>query len=178
VEEGARSVLARTLVASGENAALRQETLSRFGWSLTLPPSYRADMRRAEEGFVSFRRDDPPLLMFVYWEEESSLPSPDSCLTLRDELGVRFYQGDKVVADRSQAAETNFLGREAIRLEGLWRNDELVIGGPFSGYWFVAPDESRLYYLDLAVYAPSMDKLNLMRELEALARTFSIGEVR
>jgi hypothetical protein len=175
VEDGALNVLGRTMLEMGEQEDLRLELQREYGWGLRVPTAFRADTTNAPRGFTSFRADDPPRLIFVYWTAApAELPDGEQALQLRDRIGERFYQGDRVVMERSDASRVEFLGRPAVYLDGQWENRGLVIGGPFRSYLFLEPEQNRLYLVDVAVYAPGMEKLLPLREAEAIARTFTV----
>jgi hypothetical protein len=159
------------LFAAGEEKALRRELAERFGWSLRLPRGYRAGSE-ASAGFARFfMREGGARLIYVHWEDGvRELPAPDSCLALRARLAARYYQGDFVDSARSHAERVTFLGRDALRLSGLWQNDLYTMGGPFRTYCFV--DRERLVMIDLAVFEPLAAKAGLLRQLEAIARTY------
>lgn len=159
------------LFAAGEEKALGRELAERFGWSLRLPRGYRAGSE-ASAGFARFfMREGGARLIYVHWEDGvRELPSPDSCLALRARFAARYYQGDFVDSARSRVERVTFLGRDALRLSGLWQNDRYTMGGPFRTYCFV--DRERLVMIDLAVFEPAAAKTGLLRQLEAIARTY------
>jgi hypothetical protein len=49
---------------------------------------------------------------------------------------------------------------------------ELGMGGPFVNYSFYDQASGRLYLIDGSVFAPGYDKLDFLRHMEIIARTF------
>ncbi|PSQ65454.1 MAG: DUF4837 domain-containing protein, partial [Bacteroidetes bacterium QH_2_64_74] len=49
-------------------------------------------------------------------------------------------------------------------------------GGPFVTYTFYDRSTDRVYMLDGSVFAPDYDKLDLLRQMEVMARTFRTAE--
>jgi len=168
-------------LCSGEKERAVAEGLAeRFGWSLCVPPSY--DMYTTGEGtrFVFFRRDRPDRSIFVYWQAGSSEDvRPDFALGVREELTERFYDGDTHEPRRPSVFDTvSFGGREAVRVSAWWTNAELVGGGPFRTYCFHDPSDGRTYLVDVSLFAPGLEKVQHMRNLDAVARTFAAGGER
>lgn len=68
--------------------------------------------------------------------------------------------------------EINFKGKFALETRGLWKLSDISGGGPFVSYTFVDQELNRLYYVEAYVYAPSMDKFPLVREMQTILNTF------
>lgn len=45
-------------------------------------------------------------------------------------------------------------------------------GGPFVNYTFYDQASDRIYMLDASVFAPGFDKLDFIRQMQAMAHTF------
>ncbi|NJO91298.1 MAG: DUF4837 family protein, partial [Chloroflexia bacterium] len=59
-----------------------------------------------------------------------------------------------------------------VEYRGLWLFADRSKGGPFLSYAFLSPDKTRIYYLESYVFAPGEDKVEMLRQLEAVLRTF------
>jgi len=82
-----------------------------------------------------------------------------------------------VVRERTPAGVVDFNGRWALRLFGLWKNDEKVVGGALVAYCFLDPASGRFWWLDGALFAPEMERKEIyVRRLDMLLRTFLSGE--
>ncbi len=161
----------RLLYLAGEETRLARDLAERYGWSLRIPAGYRVG-EDAKARFVRFfMREGGARLLFVYWQDGVRvLPSPAACLDLRGRLAARYYEGDFIDSTRVRSEPAIFLGRPAHRLVGVWQNDRYTMGGPFRTYCFV--DGGRLVMIDLAVFEPVASKVELLRQLEAIALTF------
>ena len=67
---------------------------------------------------------------------------------------------------------TNYLASE---IRGLWFNLQKAIGGPVINYSFYDEKTSRIYMIDMQLFAPSFtaEKEPLIRQMEIIANTFT-----
>ncbi len=70
-----------------------------------------------------------------------------------------------------EVTEINFKDKFALETRGLWKLSDISGGGPFVSYTFVDQELNRLYYVEAYVYAPSMDKFPLVREMSTILWT-------
>jgi Domain of unknown function (DUF4837) len=68
--------------------------------------------------------------------------------------------------------EINFNKKFAIEMKGLWRTNNLTMGGPFIGYALVDEPLGMLYYIEGFTFAPGKDQREIIRELETILYTF------
>ncbi len=142
-----------------------------YGWSMLVPEAFEVS-EDAETKIVLFRTVDPSRMILVHWIDDYDKPlTAEDALALRAKLAWNIYDEDVIEPDMTETEETTFLGRPAIKIVGVWQNEKHINGGPFRTYCFL--DGKRLYLVDLLVYAPGMDKIPFLRELEAICRTFS-----
>lgn len=165
--------LRETAVKAGMAAAMSE----RFGWSVSPPTGYDFYTTDGEGGFVFFRRTRPDRTVFVYWTSGApEFVSEQYALSKREELAALYLDGDAVEWDRPVEAErVDFLGLPAVRMSGWWGNRNLVGGGPFRSYCFFEPTTERVYILDVSLFAPGFEKTPLMKNLDAIAHTFTPG---
>ncbi|PEN12888.1 DUF4837 domain-containing protein [Longibacter salinarum] len=139
------------------------------------------------------RRD----LIVHYVEDASpSLITPEWIVSTRDSLTREYIRGNVAGFARIDkrreldTKEADFLGRYGYQTEGLWHlvadpdsvdiegdysNQEYVEmggGGPFVNYTFYDQPSGRVYMIDGSVFAPTYDKLQFLRQMEVIARTF------
>lgn len=144
-----------------------------YGWALLVPDHFEVT-EDAENRIVLFRTIEPARMILVHWVDDyGNELTPEGCLALRGRLAWNIYDEDTIAPDMTETEETNFLGRSAIKITGVWQNEKHMNGGPFGTYCFMEGD--RLYLVDFLVYAPGMDKIPFLRELEAICHTFSTG---
>lgn len=71
--------------------------------------------------------------------------------------------------------ETTFNGKFAVEMRGLWRTNNLTMGGPFVSYAFVDEPQGMLYYVEGFTFSPSKDQREIIRELETIIYTFKMS---
>jgi len=139
------------------------------------------------------RRD----LLVHYVEDASpSLIAPEWIVSTRDSLTRQYIRGSVAGFARIDkrrelnTEESDFLGRYGYRTQGLWHlvadpdsvdidgdyEDQQYIemggGGPFVNYSFYDQASGRVYMIDGSVFAPTYDKLQFLRQMMVIARTF------
>ncbi|MDR1951087.1 MAG: DUF4837 family protein, partial [Bacteroidales bacterium] len=70
------------------------------------------------------------------------------------------------------STEINLNGRYAIETRGLWKLVGDFMGGPFVNFVFLDEKTNQMVMIDGFLYAPRIDKRDLLLQLEAIA--FSI----
>jgi hypothetical protein len=136
--------------------------------------------------FVRLRRvlSDTWREVFVTYIEDGnpSLISPDWIVATRDSLTELYVRGtfddSYVEVDQRRPLtieNTDFLGRYAYEMRGLWRMTGDAMGGPLLNYTFYDEDQRRIYMIDGMVFAPTFDKREFLRQIEAIAYTFRTG---
>jgi hypothetical protein len=68
--------------------------------------------------------------------------------------------------------EISFNKKFAIEMKGLWRTNNLTMGGPFISFILVDEPMGMLYYIEGFTFAPGKDQREIMRELETILYTF------
>jgi len=158
-----------------------------------------ADQNQTDStGFVYLRRvlSDTWRNVMIYYEEDARPAelTPEWVTATRDSLSRTYQRGNVAGFMRSdyrrplEVRETNFLDRYAFEARGLWhmvaisdsvdaepslgKYVELGMGGPFVNYSFYDQASGRLYMIDASVFAPGYDKLDFIRHMEIIARTF------
>lgn len=170
--------LASLMYRAGVDESATQALSNDFGWQLKVPVSYDVLRDRSDQRMVAFsdQIDRRQMWLWVYWEEGVSPDqlTDDWCLDKRNEILNRFYAGDVTDLTDLKIHNTEFNGRLAVCLEGLWEDPKAFKGGPFKCYAIVDADRGRLYMIDMSIYAPNRSKALHMRQLDALAHTFEI----
>jgi hypothetical protein len=59
-----------------------------------------------------------------------------------------------------------------MELRGLWRTNNKSMGGPFISYALVDQDRGLLYYIEGFTFSPGKPQREIIRELEAILKTF------
>lgn len=178
VELAVRERLSASLRQTAVKAGMAEAMSERFGWSVSPPTGYDFYATDGGDGFVFFRRTRPDRTIFVHWTSGGpELVSEQFALSRREELAAHYLDGDTVERNRPvEVKRVDFLGLPAIRVSGWWSNRTLIGGGPFRTYCFHEPSSDRLYLVDISLFAPGIGKMALMRNLDAVAHTFTAGE--
>jgi hypothetical protein len=159
-----------------EQVKVEKELLERFGWSVRVQHDYMINIERPQDRFVMLRRSLPgrERWLFVHWIDngDSSVITPEWATGTRNRLTEKFYEGDRIHPKYTKIDTVDFLGRRALKLEGLWENEVKIIGGPFRSYSFYDAASQRVYMIDLAVLYPGGKKEPFLRQLDVMAHTF------
>ncbi len=173
----------KRMYQSLEQKDLAEELLESYGWSLRIQHDFLINIRRSQERFVMLRRSLPQneRWLFVHWIEDGdpSLINGAWIINKRNQLTQKYYQNDKINREHTNSKEIEFLNRQAVMIEGLWENDEKMVGGPFRNYCFYDQASGRIYMIDIAVFFPGGKKEPFLRQLDIMARTFiTAGQAR
>lgn len=180
----------RDMFDRGRQPALEDSLMDAHGFAVNVQHDYYIATDTAN--FVWLRRVVSARSwrsLFVYYVEggDPSMLSSEWIYATRDSLTQQYIQGSVagfMKADYRRplvTEETNFLDRFAYETYGLWHmvgdseNGELLQyggGGPFVNYTFYDQASDRIYMIDGSVFAPGYDKLEFLRQMEVIARTF------
>lgn len=172
-DELLQAAIAPAVLAFGRNDDMESYLRQTHGIAIGIPKGYEVG-EDAEESVVRLYRTlegEPARFVLIHWLPASEAPeTPEACMQLRDRLGYVYYDGDRVLDERSFSDQGSFQDQPAMILEGVWQNDKYVIGGPFRSFGFLRGD--RFYLVDVSVFNPPGEKLPYLREVLAIARTF------
>jgi len=179
-------------------SALEDTLMRRHNFAVNVQQDFQiaVDTTTASEGFVWLRRilAQTRREFFVYYVDDVSPDqiTPEWIYAKRDSLTRRHLRGNVqgfVKIDYRRALDTDqqsFLDRYGFETRGLWYmvaalgggNDLQPVGGggPFVNYTFYDQATDRVYMLDGSIFAPEFDKLDFLRQMEVMARTFRTAE--
>ncbi len=188
----------RNMYDENRRSALEDTLMRRHDFAVNVQSDFQIaiDTTTESEGFVWLRRllAQTRREFFVYYVEDVSPDqiTPEWIYNTRDSLTRRYLRGNVqgfVKVDYRRPLETeqrSFLDRYAYDSRGLWymvaplgSDNELQPiggGGPFVNYTFYDQATDRVYMLDGSIFAPDNDKLDLLRQMEVMARTFRTAE--
>jgi len=156
--------------------------LQTYEWMVRVQHDYKIFKENADSNFIMLRRMLPERWLFVHWMNttDPSVITTKWCIKKRNELGKQYYEGDSVEETFVQpdTSIVDFLGRRALRIFGLWRNDNKEAGGPFINYCFYDEPSQRIYMLDFAIFAPRFKKAKrqYLRQAEIILHTFKTND--
>ncbi|HEX9653112.1 MAG TPA: DUF4837 family protein [bacterium] len=159
-----------------EQVEIEQQLLQKFGWMVRVQHDYIINIERPQDRLVMLRRSLPgrERWLFVHWIDDGDSARIDEewAVATRNRLTAKFYENDRINKQYLKTENADFLGRSALKLEGLWENEEKVIGGPFRNYTFYDGASRRIYMLDAAVLYPGGEKEPFLRQVDVMAHTF------
>jgi hypothetical protein len=177
--ENASHKRAKWLIYSGGREHDRERALQKKAHvSMELPIGFYMKELDTVETFATFVRKFPYRLISIGWSDTllEVLSLEDACRK-RDSIATRYFEKDSVVKDQTEGRQVDFLGRKAYKIEGIWENNEKVMGGPFRTYFFNDTLHDRSYFIDIHVFAPGKKKWFYLMELEAIAATFKTEHI-
>lgn len=164
--------LEKMTYTEGEDAEL-SEKIQTYGFKLKVPKEWLLDERYASHNFVWVHAHEPDRSIFIYREDkERPEVSREAMLSLRDSLTRLFYEGDYLDSTFTTAGPFYFRAGEAIRIEGVWQNDSMIVGGPMIGFSF--NEDGRFWMVDAMLFypAPATKKVFWLNQLEVILATF------
>jgi hypothetical protein len=184
----------REMYDDARQYAVEDSLMEGHGFAVNVQHDYQIaiDTTTASTGFVWLRRilAQTRREFFVYYEENASpgTLSPDWLYATHDSLTREYLQGNvagfvRIDYRRSlETQQTTFKDRYGYATRGLWHMvkpgdaegefQSVGGGGPFVAYAFYDQPSDRIYLLHGSVFAPEFDKLELLRQMEVMAKTF------
>ncbi len=171
---------------SAENVKIKNALLEKFNFSLVVPSAYK--MAVQDSNFMWIRKeslkDSQALLIYSYPYTSKNSFDNEIIINIRNQITRRYILGPSdgsymKVADEyiiPTSKEINFNGIFATETRGLWETEGDYMGGPFLSYTLVDETSNRVITLDSYVYAPSQDKRDLLKQLEAILYSFKMKE--
>jgi hypothetical protein len=148
-----------------------------FALKLTIPNGY--DIVASDEDFVWVRHEDKEIIqsVLVYsvpYEKENTF-SKEGMVEVMDRFAKAHVPGPDEGTYMTtyteyppQLSESVISDKYASRLVGLWNVEGALMGGPFVSYAFLDSSGKRVIYLHGFVFAPSKDKRNYLRQVDAI----------
>jgi len=166
-----------------EQKNIEANLLSKYGWMMYIQADYTLALEKPEDNFIWFRRGvntDMERWIFVHWIENSSpeFLDIDSISNERDRLTEKYYTTTsdstyvELYDEYRMNSEVNFNGKYALMTQGLWRFNDLSMGGPFISYTFYDESTRRIYMLDASILAPKYFKKSLLQQVDVLLHSF------
>ena len=176
-----RDMLLANTYQSGHNEVIADSIKKLVGISIDIPVDYK--VARSEKNFVWMRRDlvvvtQNILITSVPYLGEDQV-SADSAVVYRNALGKMAVRSNTkgsymTTNDRDLPVlpyVTTINGKYAFEARGIWEMTDDFLGGPFFTYLLPAPEQKKLFIIDVFTFAPSKGKRNYMQQLEVIARS-------
>jgi hypothetical protein len=175
--------LLKNLYVAKEQTSISDFMMRDYDCSVRVPNGYQ--IAANEPGFVWLRSvgetDKNIFVSFRNYTSESVFENKN-LIGLRDSI-TRVHVFEDPENDNSytkvdsvnietEIIPAEFNGNYGKRLRGIWKANNLTIGGSFVSYVFVDEETNRLYYIDGFVIRPGKNKREALRELEVILSTF------
>ncbi len=153
-------------------------------FTIRIPFGWRIDYENKDSNFIWLRSPglDVDKSIFIYYKDYTSENIFEAPESMRNEATRKYVYDDKERNDTSYVVvetllppvtrKVNFNKKYAVEVRGLWKTNNLSMGGPFISYLFVDEKLDRIYYIDGFVYSPGKDQRESIRELETILWTF------
>jgi len=184
-----RERLSASLFRAGQLKGIPQVMRKDFKCEMKVPFGYQLVMN--EPDFLWVRQINPQddKDIFIARKKYTSPEQfkKDSLIAFRDQVCRKNIFEDPERSDTYLLTETsipykpvitreiNFNKKFAVEMRGLWRTNNLTMGGPFLGYTFVDEAQGLLYYIEGFTFSPGKDQREIMRELETILHTFKVS---
>lgn len=184
-KERLKSGLYKAKEKEGFSALVQKE----HSFDIKIPFGYK--MVYNKPGFVWFRQinDESDKDIFITYKPyiSESIFNEDKIISFRDSIAKKELFEDPDREDSYIVTETNvpyipvvsreynFNNKFAKETRGIWKTNNLSMGGPFIGYTVVDEDLGRHYYIEGFVYSPGKSQREFVRELEVILNTFKVS---
>ncbi len=157
---------------------------NKFGCSMKIPYGYEIAIEA--DSFIWVRFLDPEVdrsITISYTDYNSQEQfKKDSIIAYRNRVNGRNIFGDPENPNSFMVTEVdnfsvftedvNFSGNYAVKTRGLWKTNNISMGGPFLSYAIVDESQGRLFYIEGFLYSPGRQQREFVRELDAILQTF------
>ena len=179
-----RRRLEASLYKSKELKELGNVLMENHQFSLRIPFGWRIEFEDDSKNFIWLRLPGIQVdrNIWIYYKDYTSDEVFEDPVAFRNSITKQFIFDDKDTNDTSYVVvetlvpavktQANFNDKYAIEVKGLWKTNNLSMGGPFVSYVFVDQEINRVYYLDGFIYSPSKPQREFIRELETILWTF------
>ncbi|SFF34622.1 DUF4837 family protein [Thermoflexibacter ruber] len=178
--------LSQRLYKAKEQTNISKQITEKHGFKVRIPFGYEQVVNEkstdGKEGFLWHRLLDPEIdkSFFVAYKpyENQNQFEKDSIISWRNQICKKYLYGDPdnkesyVVTETLEPPVSKPLmvkGRYTMETRGLWKTNNISMGGSFISYVFTDNKKGRIYYAEGFVYAPSkMTKREYIRELQVI----------
>lgn len=183
-DQSERARLTASLFKAGRLKGVTEILQNKFQCELKVPFGYQ--LVQDEADFLWVRQINPKDDKDIFIARKKYISqkqfSYDSLLAFRNDVCRKYIFEDPERSDTYLVTETenrevlveqtNFRNQFAMEMRGLWRTNNLTMGGPFLSYTLVDEGTGMLYYIEGFTFSPGRSQREIMRELETILHTF------
>lgn len=153
--------------------------------SISVPMGYEISIDSSDFVWISHEISDltQAILIYHYEYTDTNTFTSEYLMKQRNEFTRKYVPGPSkgsfmIIEPEYPVifSEYNRADQYFAELRGLWRLHNGFMGGPFINITTLDETRNRVVSIDAFVYAPSLDKRNYVRELEAILQTFRITD--
>jgi len=153
--------------------------------TISVPIGYQMDVDADNFIWISHELSDltQGILIYYYEYTDSNTFTPEYLVQKRNEFTRRYVpgpvDGSYMKTEDLYPVVYNQYNRDDkyyIELRGLWKLEKAFMGGPYVSLTTLDEKRNRIVTVDGFVYAPSLNKRNYVREIEAIIHTLTITE--
>lgn len=185
LEQKERERLSNALFRGTSTQGIRETINREYQCDLKVPYGYK--IADNQKNFIWLRqinpRDDKDVFIARKPYKSSDDFKKENILGFRDEVCAQYLFGDPDRPDSYLMTETrpyipvkldtiNFNKSFAIRVRGLFRSNDFMLGGPFEGIALVDEGTHQFYYIEGFTISPGVPQREIMRELETVLYSF------
>lgn len=153
------------------------------GVSISVPAGY--DVGLDTTNFIWLTHEVADLtqgvLIYYYPYTDTNTFTTEYLVAKRDEFTRRFVPGPTNGSYMKTEPQYPPIFQEMVKngsylaeLRGLWKLEKAFMGGPYVSHTLLDEKNNRVVTVEGFVYAPSLNKRNYVRELEAIIQTFEV----
>ncbi len=152
---------------------------------LTVPKGYSMDVKKDDFIWLAHesRYNSLGILVYFYEYSDTSLFAYPNLIAKRNEYLKKYVPGPEegtfmmteMLIDPSYH---KFIHKDrfTVEMRGLWKVYKFPMGGPFISYSTVDEKRNRIVTVEGFVFAPKYDKLNYLRQVEAIVSSLDFTE--
>ncbi len=157
---------------------IKEDLRKTFGITMAVPSGFK--ISRNSKNLLWIRKEtltnSQGLIIYQYNYTDTITFNPEFIIEYRNKITKANIPGPSensymVVSEeylQPVFEEINFMDMYAVETRGLWELENDFMGGPFLNYTFIDERTQKVITIDGYVYAPSEEKRDLLRELEAI----------
>jgi len=153
---------------------LSKEFEDKYGWKLQIPWGWEVLKDLPDSNFVWLGREMPYQWFSIHWQRGFLFEKEDEATHFAYQFPLNYYKTVQLNEYQFKIELVNFNKWSAWRSQGIWESFDDARGGPFINYTWYDNVTDRTYNLNMLVYIPGKNKATFMRQLDIIARSFTI----
>lgn len=167
--------------AAGQATLINKDLITRYGIQIDIPGDFKEASFKNQGTWLRRETDKASLNLIIskVKYKNTNQFTEKGIKELRDSVTRKFIRTDSegdymVINDKDLPVfiyPFNVEGNYGVEMRGIWETKIEYMGGPFQTYVVQSPDKAYIIVIDAFIYAPEIEKRNLMQYLETIVRT-------